>query len=73
MIRFIFQHDLDPKALHREFLRAGARPSMYSYKPSLDMWTLCIADPVESNIVDDVLRRLKISFTIKEVPSRFSA
>jgi hypothetical protein len=53
LIRFVFQHDYDPKQLHKRFLEAGARPGKYTYKPRSDKWTLTIDDLEEAAIIQD--------------------
>lgn len=62
MIRFVFQHDFDPPELHMHFLREGAYPSLYTYRPRVNLWTLTTTDPDEAIVVRNVLRRLGIEF-----------
>lgn len=73
MIRFIYSHaDLDPKDIHRQFLRAGTRPHLYSYRPSGDVWTLAMEDVEEGMLVRQVLDRLQIDYDEVVVSSRFT-
>ena len=72
MIRFAYQHELDPPELHRHFIRAGARPSLYSYRPRNDLWTLTTADHAEAATIRSVLDKLGIEYYEQVVSSRFS-
>lgn len=71
VIRFTYQHDLDPKALHKQFLLAGARPSMYSFYTQRGCWTLVMPDVEEGIRVRQVLDRLQIDYDEAVVTSRF--
>lgn len=72
MIRFAYQHTLEPPELHRHFVRAGARPSLYSYRPRLDQWTLTTSDKEEALVIRQVLERLGVEFEEQVVTSRFA-
>lgn len=72
MIRFAYRQELDPPELHKHFCRSGARPSLYSYCPPTDQWTLVTADHDEAEIIKQVLGRLGIEFEEKVVASRFA-
>lgn len=71
MIRFTFQHNRDPKALHREFVRAGARPHLYSFYPRRGCWTLTMPDDREGVIVREAMDRLGIDYDEVVVANRF--
>jgi hypothetical protein len=72
VIRFAYQHNYDPKELHRQFLRAGARPHLYSYRPCSDTWTLTIADLEEAVVIQGVLEGFGVAFRKQcGVTSRF--
>lgn len=71
MIRLTFKHSYDPKSLHREFLRAGAKPHLYTYRPRADVWTLVMVDVTEGKIVRQVLDRLSSDYDEVVVASRF--
>lgn len=72
MIRFSYTPTLDPRDLHKTFLEAGARPSMYSYKPCNDTWTLTMPDVEEGILVRQTLDRLAIDYDEIFVTSRFA-
>ena len=72
MIRFVFSHNLDPKRLHKEFLLAGAKPRLYSFRPRHNQWSLVIVDPDEAEIIRDILEGFGTTHTTKEVTSRFA-
>jgi hypothetical protein len=73
MIRFTYDpKDLDPRDLHRHFLRAGARPHLYSYRPRHNVWSLTMEDHREGVIVREVMDRLGIDYDEAVVPSRFA-
>jgi hypothetical protein len=63
---------MDPKALHRQFLKAGARPSMYSFYPRRDTWALTIPEARQAEAIRQVLDSLTIPVEEKVVASRFS-
>lgn len=73
MIRFTYQHTLDPKALHRHFLRAGARPRLYSYRPRGDTWTLVMEDVEEGVVIRQVMDTLGIDYDEMVTTSRFES
>ena len=71
MIRLTFQHEHDPKWLHKRFLEAGVHPRLYSYRPRSDTWSMTMQEDREGIIVREVLDRLAIDFDEVVVPSRF--
>lgn len=72
MIRFAYREVVDPKQLHRHFVRAGAQPSLYSYRPRNDVWTLTTTDSDEAVTIRRVLERLGIEYNEEVVASRFA-
>jgi hypothetical protein len=71
MIRFTYREEADPKKLHREFLRAGAIPSMYSYYHGSGEWRLSVLGIEEADIIREVLEGFGVEFEEKEVANRF--
>jgi len=74
VIRFTYRlpDDLDPPELHRHLVREGAKPSLYSYRPRNDVWTLTTSDSDEAETIRKVLDKLGIEFEEQEVEARFS-
>lgn len=70
MIRFTYQHNIDPERLHNLFLLAGAAPSLYCYRPRGDVWTITASDLEEATIIQDVLEGLGVEFKEQVVSTR---
>jgi hypothetical protein len=65
MMRFACQANHDPRDLHCAFLRAGAKPSLYTCYPRRNKWTLATVDHDEAAAIRRALDRLGIEFDEK--------
>jgi len=72
LIRYVYQHNLDPKWFHHRFFEAGAKPHLYTHRPRADVWTLVMEDHAEGGLVRQVLDRLSIDYDEVVVVSRFA-
>jgi hypothetical protein len=71
MIRFSYPESVHPNHLHRQFLKAGASPRLYTYRPRTGHWSLCISDLTEADVIREVFESLDISYDERVVASRF--